>query len=148
MQAGAKVDVIGSREYTVYSCQAPRNTIDQVLGQFAAMVDTPAFKSWELDANVKGRMAKDNANLPAGMAASELLHKAAFRDQGLGNSLYSPDFMVGQHSSAMLKDFHSKNYLANRVVVVGVDVDHDLAMQCGEKLNLEKGPASLQVKIE
>ena len=38
----------------------------------------------------------------------------------------------------MLQDYHNKNYTADKVVVLGLDVDHDQAVKCGELLSLGK----------
>ena len=58
-----------------------------------AMVDTPAFKAWEVHDAVPGRMAEEYANLSLADVATCLLHQAAYRD-GLGNSLFAPQHMV------------------------------------------------------
>ena len=58
-----------------------------------AMVDTPAFKAWEVYDAVPGRMAEEYANLSLADVATCLLHQAAYRD-GLGNSLFAPQHMV------------------------------------------------------
>ena len=57
------------------------------------MVDTPAFKAWEVYDAVPGRMAEEYANLSLADVATCLLHQAAYRD-GLGNSLFAPQHMV------------------------------------------------------
>ncbi len=87
---------------------------------------------------IYARQVAEIAGLTLPAVANELLHQAAFRT-GLGNSLYSSEAMLGQHKPAMLQDFHNKNYVADRVVVLGLDLDHDLAVQAGEQLGLAKG---------
>ena len=48
----------------------------------------------------------------------------------------------------MLKDFHNKNYTADKTVLIGLDVSHDQAVKCGELLNLPKsGSSSLASKF-
>jgi len=140
-QVGGKVDVVGSREYTLYCSQAPRNAIDEVMDCFTSMVDCPAFKPWEVAEFCPERMDMEIAGLSEADVANELLHKAAFRD-GLGNSLYSPQHMLGKHKTAMLQDFHNKNYTADKTVLIGLDVSHEEAIKCGELLNLPKGGSS------
>lgn len=140
-QVGGKVDVVGAREYTLYCSQAPRNSIDEVMECFAAMVDSPSFKPWEVAEFCPDRMEHEIAGLSSANVANELLHKAAFRE-GLGNSLFSPPHMLGKHKPALLQDFHSKNYTADRTVLIGLDVSHDQAVKCGELLNLPKSSGS------
>ena len=48
----------------------------------------------------------------------------------------------------MLKDFHNKNYTADKTVLIGLDVSHDQAVKCGELLSLPKsGSSSLPSKF-
>eukprot|EP00093_Oithona_nana_P011108 11108.XXX_681867_683643_1 [CDS] Oithona nana genome sequencing. len=146
-QVGGKVDVVGSREYTLYCSQAPRNSINEVMECFTSMVDCPSFKPWEVAEFCPERMYIEIAGLTEADIANELLHKAAFRE-GLGNSLYSHQHMLGKHKPAMLQDFHTKNYTADRTVLIGLDVSHDQAVKCGELLNLPKsGVTSLASKF-
>jgi len=136
-QAGAKVDVSSSREYTLYVSQSPRNTVGEVLEYVCGFIDGPAFKPWDISDHVVPRLAESVGNVDKFTLANELLHQAAFRD-GLGNSLYTPDYMVGMHSPAMLREFHERNYTADRMVVLGLDVDHEQAISCGELLTSSK----------
>jgi len=39
----------------------------------------------------------------------------------------------------MLRDFHERNYTADRMVVLGLNVDHEQAVSCGEMLTMGKG---------
>ena len=56
-------------------------------------VSNPAFKSWEVNDNAPRLQLELDAINPA-LQANELLHEAAYRRQGLGNSVYSPQYMV------------------------------------------------------
>jgi len=137
-QAGAKVDVASSREYTLYVSQAPRTAVGEVLEYVCGFIDSPAFKPWDIGDHVIPRLVESVANVDQFTLANELLHKAAFRG-GLGNSLYSPSYMVGSHNPTMLREFHEKNYTADRMVVLGLNVDHEQAVSCGELLTMGKG---------
>ena len=55
----------------------------------------PAFKTWELG-DVTRRLGLDRLQMDPATLATELLHKAAYRE-GLGNSLYCPEHMVSNH---------------------------------------------------
>ena len=55
-------------------------------------VCNPAFKPWEIH-DLGYRFDVDAASLKPCQRAEDLLYKAAFRD-GLGNSLFSPDYKV------------------------------------------------------
>ena len=79
---------INFTKYDMYIC-----TYFLVADYALAMVDTPAFKAWEVYDAVPGRMAEEYANLSLADVATCLLHQAAYRD-GLGNSLFAPQHMV------------------------------------------------------
>lgn len=109
-----------------------------MVGHLAAIVDSPNYKTWEVSDQVTPRITQEVVDLGPATLANELLHQASYRE-GLGNSIYSPEFMVGQHGPAMLTEFQNKNYTSDRVFVIGLDVDHDQALKCGEALGLSKG---------
>jgi len=143
-QAGAQVDVSSSREYTLYVSQSPRNAVGEVLEYVCGFIDGPAFKPWDIGDHVIPRLTESVKNVDKFTLANELLHQAAFRD-GLGNSLYSPDYMVGLHNTTMLREFHERNYTADRMVVLGLNVDHEQAVSCGEMLTMGKGAGASAV---
>jgi len=137
-QAGAKVDVGVSREYTLYLSQSPRNAVGEVMEFVTGFIDSPAFKPWDIGDHVSPRLAHAVGSIDNFTLTNELLHQAAFRD-GLGNSLHSPDYMVGKHGPAMLREFHERHYTADRMVVLGLNIDHDQAVNYGELLTMGKG---------
>ena len=59
------------------------------------------------------RMNFDLASVDLPTQTLELLHKAAYRT-GLGNSLYSPEHMVGMHKTQALLDFHQNTHTTSR----------------------------------
>jgi hypothetical protein len=74
-----------------------RSSVDRYL-QDAAV--NQAFKAWEVNDNV-ARARLDRSLRPPEMRVLELIHKAAFR-KGLGYSVYSPKWMLGNHSSEIV----------------------------------------------
>ena len=75
-----------------FSSQALSSKVDAVSDYLLDVVANPAFKPWEVT-DVSRRVGIDIAGLDPSIRASELLHKAAYRE-GLGNSIYSPAHMV------------------------------------------------------
>jgi len=142
-QMAANVNVIGSREYLLYSLIAPRHCIPEAFDFFNEMVTSPSFKAHEIGDNVVMRMEHEIGQVDMSAHTMELLHKVAYRN-GLGNSLYSPDYMVGKHKSAMLADFHAKTHTVTRSVVAGHGIDHTMLTRLCSKLQLEKGHGPTQ----
>ena len=75
-----------------FSSQVLSNKTEIVADYLMDVAANPAFKPWEVK-DVSRRIALDLANMDPSVRANELLHKAAYRE-GLGNSLYCPDYMV------------------------------------------------------
>ena len=57
-------------------------------------MSSPHFYPWELGDISVPRMKAINAGLSQCTLAAELLHRAAYRDRGLGMSQYAPNHMV------------------------------------------------------
>jgi len=142
-QMGGSISVLAGREYIMYTLTSPRPYVGELFNYLNEAVSAPAFKPWELNDHVYARMAEDIENLDANSQAIELLHKAAYRS-GLGQSLYSPEYMIGQHKSNSLSDFHAKTHTVTRTVVAANGVDHRIVSKLGSQLNLEKGHGPTQ----
>ena len=61
---------------------------------FLLGLTTPHFYPWELGDISVPRMRLVNSGLSNCALAAELLHRAAYRDRGLGMSQYAPNHMV------------------------------------------------------
>ena len=84
------------QEYTnilLYSAQVLTSKTVALCDYLLDAVANPAFKSWEIP-DATRRVGLDVSAIDPAVRATELLHKAAYRE-GLGNSLYSPQHMVG-----------------------------------------------------
>lgn len=115
--------VTGSRDYMLYSLTCQENRLRLLFDFFSEIVSAPSFKPWEIgEAHQVERMSFDLASVDLSTQTIELLHKAAYRT-GLGNSLYSPEHMVGMHKTQALLDFHQNTHTMSRAVLVGHGVD-------------------------
>jgi len=142
-QMGGQLNVVGSREYLLYSLITPRTTVQEAFDYLTEIVASPVFKTHELVDHVYQRMENEINQLDMASQAVELLHKAAYR-HGLGNSLFAPSYMVGQHKAAMLSDFHAKTHTVTRSVVAGHGIDHATLTRISSKLRMEKGHGPTQ----
>jgi len=137
-QIGTQIAVNNAREYLSLSSQVMSNKVDALCDYLFDAVANPAFKSWEVT-DVTRRLGLDIAHLDPATTATELLHKAAYRD-GLGNSLYSPPHMVGRHGPIALGAFHQKHFTSDRSCLFAVgDIEHGHLVKLAEILNLGKG---------
>lgn len=134
-EAGAAMTCTGGREHTMYTVDATRQNIEATLSKLADVATAPAFKPWELADNA-ALMKLDNAGLTPQTTVLEMLHKVAFRS-GLGNGLFSPDHMVGKHTSQVMHEFIAGNFCSNNAAVVGVGVPHEDLVAYANSLNLK-----------
>ena len=80
---------------SIYQRAAWSNESHPIVGDFVLGVTSPHFYPWELGDMTVPRMRAINSGLSHCALAVELLHRAAYRQQGLGMSEYAPDHMVG-----------------------------------------------------
>lgn len=137
-QAGGSLTCLQGREHTLYAVQTTRDQTDIAVELLLDAVGNQAFKPWEVSRNAAPRMKLELAQKSPATEAMELLHQASFRS-GLGNSLYSSSNRVGSHGPAVLQQFVSKHFTANRAVLLGLGVGHTALTKYSELLQLDSG---------
>jgi len=146
-QMGTQLAAKKGREYLTFSSQVLTSKVDGLCDYLFDAVANPAFKPWELP-DVPRRVGIDIANINPAERATELLHKAAYRE-GLGNSIYSPPHMVGKHGPITLAGFHQKLFTSDRACLVAVGgIPHNHLLKVAEAVELGKGagPGALAAK--
>jgi ubiquinol-cytochrome c reductase core subunit 2 len=121
------------REHVAYTLEATRDKIGTLEKFLHDACVNQQFKPWELEDHLP-RLKLDRINRPAEVRVLERLHKAAYR-RGLGNSLYSPKFMVGKHSTELMKEHVDSNFTEASVVALGMP--HDQVVAFANQLNLK-----------
>lgn len=134
-QGGANLTCTSGREYISYTIEASRDKIGNVERYLQDLAVNQVFKPWEVNDNVP-RMRLERVIRPPEVRIMELIHKAAFR-KGLGYSLYSPKWMIGNHSSEMLENFVSSNF--GQACVVGVGLSHKKVEEFASRLDSKGG---------
>ena len=71
------------------------NFFPLAVADYLLALTRPHFYPWELGDMSVPRMRDINAGLSQCTLAADLLHRAAYRDRGLGMSQYAPNHMVG-----------------------------------------------------
>jgi ubiquinol-cytochrome c reductase core subunit 2 len=133
-QIGGSLLASADRETISYSLECKRDSLDVGLNFLAQVSVKPVFKPWEVSDNTP-RLKLDLALLhqQPQLLVLENLHKAAYRT-GLGNSLYSPEHMIGEHEPEMLADYVKQNFTADRMAVVGVGISHEMLVEYANKV--------------
>jgi len=138
-QAGASVSVNGGRDYVVYSTNFVRSIKNEhVLDYMFDAISNPKFRRWEVPA-AHDKVKVQTLELDPQTKATELLHKAAYRDGGLGNSIYCPEHKIGTHKCVDLEAFHKKHVTAERSILVGLNMNFTHLCQYASSLELESG---------
>ncbi|XP_042224332.1 cytochrome b-c1 complex subunit 2, mitochondrial-like [Homarus americanus] len=103
-QAGGSLSAESGREHILYGLDVIRDNLDAGLEILREVGTQPAFKPWEIKSCV-GRIKNELALRDPSIIAVELLHSAAFRNTGLGNSIFLPSHNVGKLNSDMVSFF-------------------------------------------
>nr|CAD7257887.1 unnamed protein product [Timema shepardi] len=96
-QIGASLTTTADREVVSYTLEGLPNTFDIGLKYLADVSTKQVFKPWEV-LDLLPRLKYELAGIPPQVRVLDLLNKAAYRT-GLGNTLFCPKRLVGNHNS-------------------------------------------------
>jgi len=140
-QNGGSLTAEGGREHIGYIVDINRDHLDDGLTLLTSVGTSATFKPWEVAGQV-GRAKAEIASLDSSAVVLDLLHSAAFRSQGLGNSLYVPKHKVGGVSQAQLLEYTAATHTAGGLAVVGLGVEHDALVAYAKGLGISGGAAA------
>jgi len=117
----------------IYLLENIRDYTEKNLHLLSHTIMEPAFKPWELS-DFLGRQKVDRAmlNETPQLKLIETLHRTAYRG-GLGNGLFTPEYMLGKHDRDMLLKYVDSYFTSNRAAIVGLGVDHDRLLEQVDK---------------
>nr|AAH54137.2 Ubiquinol-cytochrome c reductase core protein II [Danio rerio] len=144
---GGSLRVSSSRETMSYTVDCLRDHIDTVMEYLINVTTAPEFRAWEVS-DLTGRVNLDKklAKQTPQIGVIEDLHAAAYKN-ALSNSLYCPDFKIGQITTEQMHTFVQNNFTSARMALVGLGVDHDMLKQVGEQfLNIRSGAGTVGSK--
>ncbi|KOC68706.1 Cytochrome b-c1 complex subunit 2, mitochondrial [Habropoda laboriosa] len=120
-QLGGNLITILDRETIAYTLQVTTDNLSDTLNFLESAVTKQVFKPWEISDQLP-RLKSELASLPETTLVIELLHKAAYRNSGLGNSLFIPENQIGKIGSETLQHFFNTWCTTPRCAVVGTGV--------------------------
>nr|AAI52593.1 Ubiquinol-cytochrome c reductase core protein II [Danio rerio] len=144
---GGSLSVSSSRETMSYTVDCLRDHIDTVMEYLINVTTAPEFRAWEVS-DLTGRVNLDKklAKQTPQIGVIEDLHAAAYKN-ALSNSLYCPDFKIGQITTEQMHTFVQNNFTSARMALVGLGVDHDMLKQVGEQfLSIRSGAGTVGSK--
>ncbi|XP_056325811.1 cytochrome b-c1 complex subunit 2, mitochondrial [Danio aesculapii] len=144
---GGSLSVSSSRETMSYTVDCLRDHIDTVMEYLINVTTAPEFRAWEVsDLTERVNLDKKLAKQTPQIGVIEDLHAAAYKN-ALSNSLYCPDFKIGQITTEQMHTFVQNNFTSARMALIGLGVDHDMLKQVGEQfLNIRSGAGTVGSK--
>jgi len=139
-QIGGSLSCSTSRDTITYTVQCLRDKVDVGLRYVAETALEGVYWPWEISDNT-WRLTLDRALLANDSSAQlvEALHRAAYRNTGLANSLYCPVYNVGKHSQDQLRDYVSKNLTLDRACITATGCDHSAVVELAGRLSTGDG---------
>jgi predicted Zn-dependent peptidase len=141
---GATLAVTSDRELAVYALASNRDSVGETLSLLASLTSNNSYRAYEFpcsefpDKPINHRL-KATLQLSPEEILVDMLGKAAFRAQPLGNSIYVPNYNVNKISADQVNAFVSATHGAGGLVVVGTGVDHGVLVSGAEALGLANG---------
>ncbi len=123
---GATYEVSCGREHMAFTSQVLSERVPSITEVLLQNLD-PRLVHWEIRDEVE-HVAKAAEKIESNPRALtfELLHQEAYRNRGLGQSLYAPLFNIHNLNEDVLRNFISKNYRFDGAAIVATGgVSHE-----------------------
>ncbi|KAM7259066.1 hypothetical protein ACFE04_014807 [Oxalis oulophora] len=131
---GGNVNASASREQMVYTFDALKTYVPEMVELLIDSVRNPAFLDWEINEELK-KMEEDINSVsqnPHGLLL-EAIHAAGYSG-ALANPLLARGSSISSLNSALLEEFVAKHYTASRIVIAASGVDHEKLLSVAEPL--------------
>lgn len=144
-QMGGSITCTTSREHILYTLEVPRQLVGSALPLLTGAAFNQSFRPWEIGDSLP-RLEYELLALSEqpDKRVVEKAHEAAYRQSGLGRSLYAPYFQVGQFSSDMLKEYVGKYFTSDRISFAGSGLDHSLLLDAANNLEVKASEVPAQ----
>ncbi|TMW90324.1 hypothetical protein EJD97_015895 [Solanum chilense] len=131
---GGNVTASASREHMIYTYDALKTYVPQMVEMLVDCVRNPAFLDWEVKEQlekVKAEISEYSKN-PQHLLL-EAVHSAGYAGP-YGNSLMATEATINRLSSTVLEEFVAANYTAPRMVLAASGVEHEEFLKVAEPL--------------
>ncbi|KAK2983861.1 hypothetical protein RJ640_008537 [Escallonia rubra] len=131
---GGHVTASVSKEQMVYTYDALKTYVPEMVELLIDCVRNPLFLDWEVNEEIEKVKAevKELSNNPEGLLL-EAIHSAGFSG-ALANPLLARESAVDRLSSTILEEFVAENYTASRLVLAASGVGHEELLSIAEPL--------------
>ncbi len=123
--ATAAFDVSASRENISYSGQLMPDYLEDYVWMLRDLMHPLAWEYIVRDAAPQVAAEVNEAETNPATALVEAIHREAYRDEGLGNSIFCPNYRVGAVTREAIVRYHHERYQASNVALVGYGIKHE-----------------------
>lgn len=142
LQLGGSLSCTTDRDYLMYDMQCLRSKIDDGLPYLTSAAIKHKYLPWELQ-DIVDRLRIDLALTTPQAYLIDDLHHAAYRNIGLGNSIFCPQHLVGSISLETLSKFVAENMTSQRAAVVATGMEHDQLVSYAQSISLVAGEGAV-----
>jgi len=129
----ANIYCTSTRDSLVYGASVLRDFVPEALGAIADVIQHPSFESHEMAETADFYRSEVHKQVESPEVwIVEALHKAAFKNTGLGQSLYAHD--LSHISREGLQKYAKTHFTPDNMVVSAVGVDHDVLVGLTQEL--------------
>ncbi|CAI9100486.1 OLC1v1037599C1 [Oldenlandia corymbosa var. corymbosa] len=131
---GGSVSAAASREQMIYTYDALKTFVPQMVELLIDSVRNPAFLDWEVNeqiAKLKDEISELSKN-PQHLLL-EAVHSASYSGE-YGNPLMATESAANRLNGDVLEEFVIQNYTASRMVLAASGVEHDELLKYAEPL--------------
>ncbi len=114
-----------SREHVAYNGQLTHQTVGDFVWMLRDIMHPLAWEYIVNDFRPKVEQEVLEANSDPSLSFVDSIHREAFRDVGLGNSLYCPDYRVNEITREQIIRYHQQRYKLSNIALVGFGVKHE-----------------------
>jgi mitochondrial-processing peptidase subunit alpha len=134
--AGIATSAVFNREVLMYKVDTLRSSLGPALELLAECSLTPSFSSGDLDeARTTIAFQREEARSQPQLLVSEQLYAAAYGpDSPLGRPEKCPEGRINAITGALLRGYTGRHFVAPRMVLSGVGVDHAALVDAARRL--------------
>ncbi|CAB3411720.1 unnamed protein product [Caenorhabditis bovis] len=122
--AGGVLKSFATRDIFGVSMTVPRDETAHALSILGHAASQPAFKPWEVE-DVLPTMRADNGYRTPFDYVFEGIHRAAYRNGPLANSVYSPCSQIGKISTQTLSKFADDHLVSGNGIIFGTNIEQE-----------------------
>jgi processing peptidase subunit alpha len=135
-----------TRENLVYAGQLMTSNLDLYLGQLRDVLEPLAWEYILRDLSPQVQAEAHGAEANPSTVLVEALHRQAYRNSGLGNSVFCPSYAADAVTREAVVSYHNERFHFTKMTLVGFGVEHDRMIKYAaqafikrEKLEGEEG---------